>query len=80
MVMVQGGVIHEDLNVKNIIVDADRAWVLDLDRCRVQDRVSASDVRRMRDRFFRSLNKWETNTGRRVHDVARDVLSQGFHV
>lgn len=78
--MLGAGLIHRDLNVKNIIVDDNRAHILDLDRCYVRDRVTESDARKMRDRFFRSLNKWETKTGRRVHDVARDVLSQGFHV
>ena len=78
--MLQAGLIHEDLNVKNILLTTERAFVLDLDRCRLADRVSVPDAQRMRNRFFRSVNKWETRTGNRVHDVARNVLSAAFHV
>ena len=77
--MLHAGLIHEDLNVKNILLAADSAFVLDLDRCRIADRVTEHDAQRMRNRFFRSVNKWETRTGKRVHDVARNVLSAAFH-
>ncbi len=77
--MLHAGLIHEDLNVKNILLSADRAFVLDLDRCRLADRVDEHQAHRMRNRFFRSVNKWETRTGKRVHDVARNVLSAAFH-
>lgn len=33
------GVYHADLNANNILVDADRAWVIDLDRAKVIGRV-----------------------------------------
>jgi tRNA A-37 threonylcarbamoyl transferase component Bud32 len=77
--MLEAGLIHEDLNVKNILLTNDGAYVLDLDRCRLAGRVSEHDAQRMRNRFFRSVNKWETRTGQRVHDVARNVLSAAFH-
>jgi tRNA A-37 threonylcarbamoyl transferase component Bud32 len=76
--MVRGGLLHRDLNVKNILLDRSSAWVLDLDRCTINERVTPQAAHAMRSRFFRSVNKWEARTGRRVHDVARNVLSEAF--
>lgn len=76
--MLDAGLVHRDLNVKNILVGPDRAYVLDLDRCAITERVDGTVARAMRERFFRSVNKWEAATGRRVHDVARNQLSEAF--
>ena len=76
--MLAAGFVHRDLNVKNILIGNDRAYVLDLDRCAIMKRVNAAAAGAMRERFFRSVNKWEAATGRRVHDVARNKLSEAF--
>ena len=78
--LLRAGLIHEDLNIKNILLTTDRAFVLDLDRCRVEERVSDYDAQRMRNRFFRSVHKWESRTGKHVHEAARNVLNAAFHV
>lgn len=76
--MVNGGLNHRDLNVKNILLAPDAAYVLDLDRCSIADRLAPADAHAMRARFFRSVNKWESKTGRRVHDITRNALSEAF--
>ena len=61
--IVKHGLLHVDLNLKNILIAPDQAYVLDLDRCEIVDRLRPSQVRAMRDRFFRSLAKWEAKSG-----------------
>lgn len=76
----EAGVVHRDLNLKNILIAADpagadsspgavRALVLDLDRATVRSPVGERARRRMIDRFWRSARKWEERTG--------DVLGAG---
>lgn len=59
----EAGLIHADLNVRNIIVawtlGAARAWLLDLDRCRLTHRPTRNDLDRMVERFHRSVRKLE---------------------
>lgn len=65
-----GGVVHADLNVKNVLLrwstHPPTAYVLDLDRCRVRHRVTERDRRRILDRFRRSVDKWARRSGRPV--------------
>jgi hypothetical protein len=53
------GVEHVDLNAGNVLVapDADEAWVVDLDRCRIFDRGRAASAAHMARRLERSLRK-----------------------
>ncbi|MFW6080038.1 MAG: lipopolysaccharide kinase InaA family protein, partial [Gemmatimonadota bacterium] len=64
----EAGVVHADLNVKNILLrrsaGSPRAYVLDLDRCRVHGRVSRRRRARVLRRFRRSVDKWAERTGR----------------
>lgn len=78
---VRHGLIHPDLNLKNILVTRSNAYVLDLDRCTLEeDRVSAAAADRMRKRFLRSLTKWESQTGRVVSDEYHRALEAAFRV
>lgn len=62
------GVVHGDLNAKNILLQwaerPVRVYLLDLDRCRFVDGPSARGLERMWRRLRRSLRKWEARTGR----------------
>lgn len=78
--MIERGLVHADLNLKNILVAPDRAYILDLDRCKLTDGVSQSEANRMRKRLLRSLEKWQRQTGRFVHDRHRRTLEEAFHV
>lgn len=78
--MVQGGLLHADLNLKNILIAPDRAYVLDLDRCKVVEEPTAHDADVMRRRFVRSLEKWESKTGRVVSEEHHRTLEAAFHV
>lgn len=78
--MIRGGLLHADLNLKNILIGPDRAYVLDLDRCKVVEEATAHDVDVMRRRFARSMEKWESKTGRVVSDDHHKTLEAAFHV
>lgn len=72
------GVAHPDLNLKNILLVRSgggvSAVLLDLDRCRIQDRLSDGQGARMRRRLLRSVEKWEARTGRRLTPRERSAL------
>jgi hypothetical protein len=74
------GLVHPDLNLKNILVTPAGAWILDLDRGTLTDGVSRSAANRMRKRFKRSLSKWESQTGRMVSDEHHRTLEAAFDV
>ena len=71
--VVRGGLLHRDLNLKNILLAPGRAYVLDLDRCAVVGGLSEAQIARMRERFFRSLAKWERRTGKAI---SKDTVAQ----
>lgn len=77
--MMRSGLKHADLNLKNLLVTPTDAYIIDLDRCMLVDRLSAGEIQRMRARFIRSLDKWESRTGRVVHDEHRRTLKAAFH-
>lgn len=69
-IMSRAGARHHDLNAKNILVTADRAYVLDVDRMalnRAPEAALAGNVARL----GRSLRKWRDQFGARVAE--RDV-------
>lgn len=64
------GVIHPDLNLKNILIrgtgEEVEALVLDLDGARLRDAVSRAARTRMVARFWRSARKWQRATGQEL--------------
>lgn len=74
------GVIHGDLNAKNILLQWTerplRAYLLDLDRCRFVDGPSPRGLQRMWRRLRRSLRKWEARTGRALTLGEWEALEQ----
>lgn len=76
--IVRAGLVHSDLNLKNILIAPDRAYVVDLDKCTVEEGVSAAHSKSMRERFLRSLTKWEGATGKKVAPALRSQLAEAF--
>jgi 3-deoxy-D-manno-octulosonic acid kinase len=76
--MLSAGVVHRDLNLKNILIARERAYLLDLDRTVLVDRVSRFQRSAMRARFLRSLAKWEARSGAVVSAPARLTLQKAF--
>ena len=76
--MLRAGLVHRDLNLKNILIAPDRAYILDLDRCKVEEGVAAAKAQVMRDRLLRSLEKWEGTSGRSAPPQVRARLSEAF--
>jgi 3-deoxy-D-manno-octulosonic acid kinase len=65
--MSRAGVRHPDLNAKNVLINPERAWVLDVDRVRrgeAPDRALSANLARL----ARSLRKWRDHFGARVTD------------
>jgi 3-deoxy-D-manno-octulosonic acid kinase len=78
--MLRAGLVHSDLNLKNILIAPDRAYILDLDRCRIEEGVDADTAKLMRDRLLRSLAKWERRTGSSAPAGVGQQLSEAFRV
>lgn len=74
------GVVHRDLNLKNILIaeGGRRALVLDLDRASVEARVGERARRRMLNRFWRSARKWEAARGRPLDRRLRSAFDAGY--
>jgi 3-deoxy-D-manno-octulosonic acid kinase len=70
----RAGVVHPDLNLKNILIagrSPPRAWLIDLDGCRIRDTDSSGrDLDRMLSRFDRSRRKFERITAQGVQEAA----------
>lgn len=62
----QAGVTHPDLNLRNVLVTADGAWLIDFDRARVARTVGARARQRMLERLHRSRRKLEAHSGETV--------------
>jgi hypothetical protein len=54
--------------------------VLDLDRCRMVERINAAQANGMKARFFRSLAKFAERAGRPASPEAVAVLGEAFRV
>jgi 3-deoxy-D-manno-octulosonic acid kinase len=78
--MLQAGLLHRDLNLKNILVAPDRAYVLDLDRCRMVEPINAAHADAMKARFFRSLAKFAAQGGRPAPADVVALLGEAFRV
>jgi 3-deoxy-D-manno-octulosonic acid kinase len=77
------GLQHPDLNLKNILVrgtggTGPDALVIDLDRGRIVRSVSGRARRRMLDRFWRSVAKWERRTGRTLEPATRSAFEEAY--
>jgi len=77
--IVQQGLMHRDLNLKNILLSETRAWVIDLDRCTMRKKRRTADALAMQSRFIRSLDKWEHIKQRAIVHAYRVRLEQAFH-
>lgn len=78
----EGGVIHPDLNLKNILIvgagPSPQTRVLDLDGARLQARVGPRARRRMVERFWRSGRKWSARTGAALDPVWVEAFNRGY--
>lgn len=87
------GVVHRDLNIKNVLIADDgpgtgsgsgrptgevRALILDLDRASVRARVGGRARRRMLERFWRSVRKWESRTGQPLAPGVRQAFEGAY--
>lgn len=75
---IRKGLLHRDLNLKNVLVAGDEAYILDLDRCQLAAQLSQRQVTGMRSRLFRSLAKWERTKGRQADPESVRVLNEAF--
>ncbi len=76
------GVLHRDLNLKNILLEwtprGPRPWVIDLDGCRIVDGLGPRRRAAMLERFERSLRKWEGRSGRVLAERERDAIRAAY--
>ena len=79
-IIIRLGLLHRDLNLKNILLARSGAYIVDLDRCTLVDQLTPAQVRAMRKRFLRSLAKWEKLTGVVVADSIKRTLAEAFGV
>jgi len=78
----RAGLLHPDLNAKNILLRGDRAspraHLVDLDRCCARTLGIPAPAFPMRRRLERSLRKFEVRTGRRLSAEAWAALRNGY--
>jgi tRNA A-37 threonylcarbamoyl transferase component Bud32 len=79
-IIIRLGLLHRDLNLKNLLLARSGAYIVDLDRCTLVDRLTPKQINAMRKRFFRSLAKWEKQTGVVVADSIKRTLAEAFSV
>ena len=79
----EAGVVHNDLNLRNILIagagDAERAWLLDLDRAVVmRDAAARFERDLMLRRFARSLRKFERYHRSRLREGEREAFADAY--
>ncbi|HUF13410.1 MAG TPA: lipopolysaccharide kinase InaA family protein [Longimicrobiales bacterium] len=79
----EAGVVHNDLNLGNILIagprDAERAWLLDLDRAVVmRDAAARFERDLMLRRFARSLRKFERAHRTKLKAGEREAFAQAY--
>ncbi len=67
------GLAHPDLNLRNVLIESGaagppRAYIIDLEKCRIAARLGRRHRKRMLGRFERSARKFEKRTGKRISD------------
>lgn len=76
------GVVHPDLNLKNVLIrgagEDVEALALDLDGARLVRRVGGRARRRMVKRFWRSARKWRAATGVELEPGLRAAFRAGY--
>jgi diguanylate cyclase (GGDEF)-like protein/PAS domain S-box-containing protein len=82
------GVLHPDLNLKNILLRAPDhghdpwtepdALILDLDRAVIRHALTPQARRAMLDRFWRSARKWEQRTNHALDATLQDAFERGY--
>lgn len=76
------GVIHPDLNLRNILIErsheAARAFILDVEKCRIAAQVPRWRRRAMLIRLKRSARKFEENSGREVSDQEWKIFHSAY--
>ena len=77
--VVARGMVHADLNLKNILLTSSDAWIIDLDRCSMTPGRNPGAAHLMRRRFIRSLKKWEALKGREVARAVTAELDAAFY-
>jgi 3-deoxy-D-manno-octulosonic acid kinase len=69
----RAGVVHPDLNLRNVLIkwsdEAARAYILDLEKCRIVPQVSRRRRKGMLQRFRRSARKFAKRTGKQISSV-----------
>lgn len=81
-ILAERGVVHADLNLKNILLAPTtagfRPYLLDLDRSRIVTRVSGRQRETMLQRFWRSISKWEARIDRPLTATERAAFEAGY--
>ncbi len=66
----RAGVFHPDLNTRNVLIrwgdEPLDAYILDIEKCVIEARLSQRARRGMLNRFHRSIRKFEQSTGQRL--------------
>lgn len=70
------GFVHPDLQLKNVLMEGTKAWLLDVDTVR---RMSGPGTRLQNlRRFYRSWDKWNAKHGPKLTKADREHFSEGF--
>jgi hypothetical protein len=75
------GVIHRDLNIRNVLVKWDgsvEAYILDIEKCAIVSELSDLQRQRMLRRFRRSASRFGDRTGLHLSDVDWDAFYAGL--
>ena len=76
------GLDHPDLNLRNILAVESggrvRAYIIDLEKCRLRPSLSARRRRRMLDRLRHSVRRFEERTGRRLEPALWEAFTGAY--
>lgn len=51
------GILHTDLNIRNILLASGQCWVIDFDKCTAREKLTPAEIAGMLQRLQRSFNK-----------------------
>ncbi len=79
----RAGLQHPDLNLKNLLVQTDRqarhrAYIIDLEKCRLLDHLPQRKRARMLTRLRRSIRRFEQQTGQRLQDPEWEAFMSAY--
>ncbi|NIR42835.1 MAG: hypothetical protein GWN99_03075 [Gemmatimonadetes bacterium] len=77
------GLAHPDLNLRNVLIESGdaaspRAYIIDLEKCRIAVRLGRRQRERMLGRFQRSARKFEKETGGRISEAEWRAFHQAY--